>query len=202
MSLMPAIRINGRTVLLGLAALGLILLFFRWLYPASPISPFFQAPGFMRVLSIEEAQTVLGRRIFAPKNLLGCQMYGVGVYTDSTGERPRGSTEIILQKNGWRFASILARPSDALPKTALTGEKILLKEGVNGFLQTNDVAPALCMPMMQTRTIGLCPIGATLAFEYKGVSYLLSADGTRATAGELVALAKSLISSIDEATAP
>ncbi len=199
---MPAIRINERAVFIAFVVIGLIILFFRWLYPPSPVPLFLQAPGFLQVSSVEEAQTVTGRRIFAPKNLLGCGIYGVGVYTDSTSERPKGSTEIILQKNEWRFASILARPSDAFQKTILSGEKIQLKEGVEGILQTNDVTSLSCMPMMQTRTLGLCRIGATLSFAYKGVSYLLSADGTRATPGELVILAKSLISSIDEATAP
>lgn len=195
---MPAARINGRIILFGLAALGLVFLFFRWLYPPEPVSPFLKTPGFLNVSNVEEAQTILGRRIFTPKDLLGCNLYGVGVYTDSSSERPKGSTEIVLEKNEWRFASILARPSNTLQKTEQTGEKIQLKEGLDGVLQTNTVSQSVCMPMMQTKTLGMCPIGATLAFEHNGVSYLLSADGAHATAGELVILAKSIISEIDE----
>lgn len=157
-----------------------------------------EAEGLIETTTIEDAQAHTAMPITLPGDLLGGEVYAVGVYTKGAGALPVGSAVVIVTKNDWRFVEIVERPSTALPDVvndyaASVTQPVALgeTEGTLLTLSTNNI-PCVT-PNDRWDLPGFCEIQRILLFEKDGIVYSVAADGAHATDGELITLAKDIL---------
>lgn len=157
-----------------------------------------QADGLIEAASADDAQSHTAMPITLPSDLLGGEIYTVGVYTKNAGALPVGSTVVVVVKNGWRFVEIVERPSTALPDVvndyaASVTQSVALgeTEGTLITLATNNL-PCVS-PNEKWELPGFCEVQRILLFETNSIVYSIAADSTRATDGELITLARDIL---------
>ncbi len=170
---------------------------FHFIPPPRP-SMLPKASGLIETTSVTEAQPHTVMPIVLPSDLLGAEVYAVGTYVEGASVLPVGSVVIDLVKNDYRFVEIIERPDttrDDVTRTYVTNsEQDVTLGDITGTLlglQTRNIS---CVePNAKWELPGFCEIPQLLVFESRGVTYTLGADGTHASVGELISLAKSII---------
>lgn len=156
------------------------------------------ADGLVEPETVEEARVHTTMPIAMPADLLGGEVYAVGVYTRGAQTLPVGSAAVVVTRDGWRFFELVERPSTTLEDVANdyggTPETIAVG-GTDAILVTIQTNNLPCVsPNERWGLPGFCEIERILAFERNDVVYTLSADAPHATTGELISLAASLLS--------
>lgn len=157
-----------------------------------------KAEGLIETTTIEDAQAHTAMPLALPSDLLGGEVYAVGVYTKGAGALPVGSAVIVVTKGDWRFVEIVERPSTVLPDVAndyaaSMTQPVALGE-TEGTLLTLSTDGAPCVsPNEKWDLPGFCEVQRILLFEANGVVYSIAADGPLATDGELITLAKGIL---------
>lgn len=157
-----------------------------------------EADGMIETTSVADAQAHTAMPITMPDDLLGGEVYAVGVYTKGAGALPTGSAIVVVTKSDWRFVEIVERPSTALPDivndyNASAAQPVALgaTEGTMLTLSTNNI-PCVS-PNEKWDLPGFCEVWKILLFEKDGIVYSVAADGQHATDGELITLAKDML---------
>ena len=157
-----------------------------------------KADGLIESATVSEAQAHTAMPIILPTDLLGSESYVIGTYTRDTGTLPAGSVIIDTVRNGHRFVEIAERPSTTLAD-------VVNDYAVNATLPTNlekTVGSMLFLPSKHTGCVssdekwglpGYCEITTVLLFESNGVVFSIGADASYATEGELILMAKDIL---------
>lgn len=180
----------------GALALGLILQLFRWLSPSPSLSLLPPAEGLIRVATLEEAEEKLGQKIPAPTETAGANVYVVGVYPKATEDLPAGTVDIVYAKDGDRFVDLLIRPSVTIEEEQARYQNAELEEvaigDATGIFLHLEQSYLECQKGTKERPLGVCQLTRLILFERNGALFSLAADGTHATDGELLTIARSI----------
>ncbi len=185
-------------VLVPMITLAIILrIVFSFIPPPRP-DMLFETDGLIESESVINAQMHTTMPITLPDDLLGSAVYTVGVYTKGTGTLPTGSVTIVLTKNNHRFVELVERPGINLKRFMLdyqsytsTDITFSTAEGFFVDIPTNHLP---CVdPNEKWELPGFCELTRMLVFETDEIVFTISADGTQATNGELITLAKDLL---------
>ncbi len=185
-------------VIVPMFAIAIILrIMFSFVPPSRPdlIPP---ADGLVEKTTVADAQAHTAMGIMMPKDLLGSDVYAIGVYTKPVGSLPAGTTIVNLAKNGQRFVEIVERPSTALPDVLNDYRPTLSLPvalgGADGTMLALPSKHVACVsPSEEWKLPGYCEISRVLAFENDGVVISIGADGGHATEGELILMAKDIL---------
>jgi hypothetical protein len=184
-------------LLMLLLAFGLRL--WQWMTPPETFPLLPQERGLVEVSTIAEADERSTIRVIAPPLFQNVYVAAVGVYTISSDAFPSGTIAIELARGDWRFVEIIEKPranllEEARSFSAYKQEDVVLNQQT-GILVNRAVPGTTCKEPNDANPVGLCEITRILLFEKDGLVITLSADGTHATEGELITLAKSMITS-------
>jgi len=159
-----------------------------------------QADGLIETKTVEDAQAHTSMTIALPDDLLGSEVYSVGTYTRRAATLPVGSVSITTIKNDWRFVEIVERPMTTLEDVtndyaARSAQSVALGNATATMLTlpTNNI-PCVS-PNERWNLPGFCEIARILAFEHNGTVFTIAADGTHASDGELITLAREIAGS-------
>jgi len=185
-------------VIIPMFAFAIILrIVFSFVPPSRPdvIPP---ADGMIEKASVADAQEHTAMRIAMPSDLLGGSVYSVGVYTRDAGALPAGSIIANVTKDGRRTIEIVERPSTALPDVLNdyhpTSSLPIALGAATGTLLTLPSKYVACVsPSEKWKLPGYCEISKVLVFENDGIVISIGADGTHATDGELILMAKDIL---------
>lgn len=157
-----------------------------------------KADGMVESSSVADAQSHTEMPIILPADALGSAVYAVGVYTKVAGNLPVGSVIVDLTKDGQRFVEIVERPSTALPDVLndyrTTGTQAVNLNGAAGSMLSLSTKRIPCVSANEKWKLpGFCEIPKVLVFEKDGIVISIGADGTHATDGELITMAKDIL---------
>ncbi|MEI6510912.1 MAG: hypothetical protein WCO25_02600 [Candidatus Uhrbacteria bacterium] len=157
-----------------------------------------KADGMIETTTAADAQLHTEMGIVLPSDMLGGEIYAAGVYTKAAGSLPVGSAIFDLVKDNQRFVEIVERPSTSLPDVTndyrANGTQTVNLGKTTGsmlLLATNRIP---CVSSNEKWNLpGFCEIPKVLIFEMDGVVISIGADGTHATDGELITMAKDIL---------
>ncbi|NQV90140.1 hypothetical protein HQ487_01900 [Candidatus Uhrbacteria bacterium] len=146
-------------------------------------------------LTILEDLSPLPNLVPVPSKTFGAELYQAGLYTMTVREFPEGTFALVYIKNNTRFVEI-----DYLPK--LTTEtylsthiyptqEVVLDADHSLYIQTIDTQPR-CIDYEDT-VPNRCEISRMLIADLPNHLLLIAADGTHATDGELIEMARSIV---------
>lgn len=179
-----------------------VLRLWQWTAPPDiyPLLP--QALGLTEVGTIEEANERSPIRVIAPPIGQDVSVAAVGVYGISSEDFPSGTVAIELARGNWRFVEIIEKPRANLLEEArhfsAYEQKDVVLDQQTGILVNRGVPGTTCKEPDEANPVGLCEITRILLFETGGLVISLSADGTHATEGELITMAKAMIQNASE----
>jgi hypothetical protein len=180
----------------GALALGLILQLFRWLSPGPSLSLLPPAEDLIQTATLEDAARMLGKPIPAPKETAGAAVYVVGMYPTAAPNLPVGTVDIVYAKDGNRFADLLIRPGISLEEEQARYQNAELEEvaigNATGVFLRLPRQYLECQKATKERPVGVCQLTRLILFERDGALFSLAADGTHATDGELLTIARSI----------
>lgn len=157
-----------------------------------------KASGMIETETVEDAQPHTTLLITLPTDPLGSSVHAVGTYVEGAPGLPVGSVAIDLVKNDWRFVEILERPDttadDVVRLYATNGSEDVSLGDSTGTLLSLQTRNVSCVePNAQWELPGFCEIPQLLVFQSRGITFTIGADGSHATVGELIALAKDIL---------
>jgi hypothetical protein len=180
-----------------IAAIGLKLA--QWFLPAPEIPLLVQADGLVTSTDAQQAQATAGHAILMPEDLQGSDVYLFGVYTQAQESTPAGTVVVVLSKDDWRFAEVVEQPGVALDDALkaygpLRQEDVAIAESISGKLIDRALGYVKCVHG-HDGIPGACQLTKSLVFALSDTLITISADDSHATDGELIAIARSMISS-------
>jgi hypothetical protein len=157
-----------------------------------------KADGMVETTTVVDAQSHTAMTIVLPADTLGGAVYAVGVYTRDAGTLPTGSVIVNLIKDNQRFVELVERPGTSLadvlndyPANARQDVALGMTTGAIVYPAANRI-PCVS-PNAKWNLPGFCEIPKVLVFEKDGVVVSIGADGTHATDGELITMAKDML---------
>jgi hypothetical protein len=133
-----------------------------------------------------------------PTSILDAELYTAGIYRVRFGEIPEGSVSVVYVKNGWRFVEIQYLPGISSTQYLATHryptQEIKLDQTHSLWIQRVDDNPR-CIDY-EDDAPNRCEISRHLIGELGERLLLIAADGERATDGELIELARSIIDGV------
>jgi hypothetical protein len=156
-----------------------------------------QAPGLVTFETVEE----INKTITLPTETFGADVFTSGLYTQSTNTFPKGTIAVIYTRNDWRFVEIDYLPETPAEEYVLTHafldiEEIHLMEDQTGWMTVVD-DNTRCIDY-EDEVPNRCEISRNLIFDTPSRMILIAADGTHATDGELIEIARSILKNTDE----
>ncbi|MDG1950202.1 MAG: hypothetical protein P8J32_05325 [bacterium] len=151
-----------------------------------------QTPGLVTFKTADD----ISATVILPTETFGAQVHTSGLYTQSTDTFPKGTIAVIYTRNDWRFVEIDYLPEISAEEYTLTHlfldlQEVTLTQEYNGWMATID---------KNTRCIDYeddipnrCEISRKLIFDTPSRMIIIAADGSHATDGELIEMAKSII---------
>jgi hypothetical protein len=157
-----------------------------------------QADGLVETGTVAEAETLTEADIVMPDDLLGAEVYLVGVYAKGVGSLPAGTATVTLTKNGRRFVEIVERPGTTVADTVNDYAGATMRTAALGDTEGVMLRPAThnipCVSQNEKFGLpGFCEIERILFFEKNGLVMSVAADGPHVTDGELMLLARDMI---------
>ncbi len=187
----------GLVVLVAALVLAAAVKVIGFFMPGPSVPLFAEAPGLVQTASLEEAGQLSGHPVLLPADMLGAQVRRLGVYTQPAERLPQGSVAIILERGGWRFAELIEKPGVTLDaergQVSAGGTQEVNLGATNGLLLALDPGRVRCVEPKDEGGIGVCQLTHILLFETSGFLVSIAADGSHATEGELILLAKSML---------
>lgn len=131
-----------------------------------------------------------------PTNTFGAELYTAGIYRNAVGEIPIGTVVVVYVKNNWRFVEVDYLPGRTTTEYLATHlyqtQEIKLDQERSVWIQTIDHNPR-CIDY-DDDVPNRCEISRHLIADLDGRLLLIAADGNHATDGELIELARSILS--------
>lgn len=157
-----------------------------------------KADGMVETESVEDAQPHTVMPITLPDDLLGSSVYAVGTYVEGGEGLPVGSVAIALTKGDQRFMELIERPDlttdDVVRLYAADSEQDVALGDVTGKLLSLKTRGISCVePNEQWSLPGFCEIPQLLVFQSRGVTFTIGTDGSHASVGELITMAKDIL---------
>lgn len=157
-----------------------------------------KADGMVETTAVADAQPHTEMPILMPADALGSGVYAIGIYTKVAGNLPVGSVIVDMTKDNQRFVEIVERPSTALPDVLndyrSTQSQPVSLGNAEGTLLSLSIMHIPCVSSNEKWKLpGFCEISKVLVFEKNGIVVSIGADGTHATDGELITLAKDIL---------
>ncbi|MEK7620424.1 MAG: hypothetical protein AAB413_04285 [Patescibacteria group bacterium] len=135
-----------------------------------------------------------------PAQTFGAELSIAGLYTLDTGEFSEGTVVVVFVKDDWRFVEIDYFPSltatEYLATHIYPTQEIKLDQERTVWLQTIDNSPR-CIDY-EDDVPNRCEISRHLIADLDGRLLLIAADGDHATDGELIEMARSILSVDDD----
>ena len=164
-----------------------------------------QSDGLVQVKTVEQAQKLIDTPIPFPTNLIGSNLFLIGVYKKEGKQIPAESVAIVLTRDQYRFVEIFAKP-----RTNILYEKSLISSINTQEIHFADTIGYLLNPSPSSYCIepkpdglpGACHINKLLLIPWKDLVVSISSDGDHATEGELISLARDLLSQDVASSAP
>jgi hypothetical protein len=161
-----------------------------------PRSLLTQAPGLVELANVENLSTYSLTSIALPTNIVGAELFIVGIYTQPNDVFPADTISLVYTKNNWRAFEIDYLPGRTIKEQSaiLSGydqEEVVLNETTSATIVTRNEKPR-CINY-EDGLPNKCEITNQLLFTRDGLLISISADGTHATQGELVEIAKSIL---------
>jgi len=159
-----------------------------------------QTEGLQRVATIEDLSTY-ARTVTPPTQTFGAEFFIAGIYTQDHGTIPKDTVALVYTRDNYRYIEIDYLPNRLLEEQqTILGfydqEPVVLTPESNGTIITLHNIPACLEP---TETVpGKCKIQTQLIFQLGTDLVMFSTDGTHATKGELIEIAKSILNTDNE----
>ena len=182
-------------VAIAILAVFLFLRFFDWIDDTQrSLLP--QTPA----LAILDDLSSLENIVPLPAQTFGAELSIAGLYTLDTGEFSEGTVVVVFVKDDWRFVEIDYFPSltatEYLATHIYPTQEIKLDQERTVWLQTIDNSPR-CIDY-EDDVPNRCEISRHLIADLDGRLLLIAADGDHATDGELIEMARSILSVDDD----
>ncbi len=173
----------------------LFMRFFQWIDDtARSLLP--QAPSLATLDDFESLNVI----VQLPAQTFGAELYAAGIYTTAIKEIPEGSVVTVYVKDSWRFVEIDyfpgVHPIDYLATHLYPTQEIQLDQDTSVWIQTLDDRPR-CIDY-EDGLPNRCEITRHLIAQLENHLLLIAADGDHPTDGELIEMARSVISFDDE----
>ncbi len=184
------------TIIVVVAAVGLQITTRVSTPPAPPLLT--QEQSMIRLTNISDVKTYVQTPITEPKKLFGSVLQVIGVYPEENKFFPKDTVDLVYVKDGFRFVDVSFRPNTSIDKEHLAFgsapyEEVTLTKDIRATLIT--VRPMHVCRRPEGDGIGVCQITKALMFKKDDVVIVISVDGTHASDGEAIEMARSLLSS-------
>ena len=151
-------------------------------------------------LALLEDTTSLVHTISLPSQTFGAELFTAGLYTQTQGVFPKGTIVLVYTKNDNRFVEIDYLPQsnaqEYLASFIYPREEIHLTKDQSAWMLTIDTKPR-CIDY-EDDTPNRCEISQQLIFELDSHLVVIAIDGKSATQGEVLEIARSILSVDDE----
>lgn len=135
-----------------------------------------------------------------PTNTFGAELYTAGIYRSTIGEIPEGAVVVVYVKDDWRFVEIDYLPgiesTQYLATHLYPTQEIKLDQERSVWIQTVDNNPR-CIDY-EDHIPNRCEISRHLIADLGDRLLLIAADGSHPTDGELIEMARSILSVDDQ----
>ncbi len=184
-------------LVIAILASALFLRFVDWTI-SPPRSLLTQAPGLVQLASVEDVITYSAIVSTLPTQTFNAELYVAGVYTKTNDLFPTGTVSLIYTSNKWRAFEIDYMPGRSLEEQraillTYPQEEVVLDDTTSATIVARNDSPR-CIDY-EDDLPNKCEITVQLFFMRDDILISISADGTHSTQGELIEIAKSIISS-------
>ncbi len=179
---------------------------YKWIIPPTELPLLAQADDMIRIASIDDERLSGTLTTLLPTETFGGTVRVIGLYPNGGLDLPKNSISVVYQREGWRMMQIDLLPQTTIenvlgPFSAYRRETVVLSHERDAQL-INIKTLLDCLPSRTKDGIGSCRFTRLMVFEIEpSLIGRLAVDGDKVTDGELIAIARSMVKSIDEVTA-
>jgi len=181
-----------------LAVLGIK--FVGWINPEPSVRLLTDIDGLVQLTSVDDISQYSNTKVLIPETTFDSELFVIGVYTKENPAFQKGAVSLVFVKDNWRTFEIDYEPNksinDELEHLYETEqvEKIFLNKNTKAYFSDLRALQSCVQPKQDLP--GLCRISKQLVFEFNNVLITISADANQVTQGEMVLIAKSIITSL------
>jgi hypothetical protein len=185
-------------VILVIAVLvaALVIHLFTWVKPPKPLPLLTQTNGLVQLVDLEDIQSYTDTAVLTPEETFGAELYVIGVYTELNDALPKETVALVYTRDGWRFVEIDFKPITLEEQLAIaighSPSEVVLTQEITGIFTTLDDKPR-CIESGSEELPSKCEIGLQLMFAWGDYVVVISTDGTHATEGEVIEIARSIL---------
>jgi len=181
-------------LVIAIMASVVLLRFFSW----SHASQRSLLPELSSLATLEDL-TVIPDLIRVPSQTFGAELFTAGLFTKPTSEFPEGTIALVYTKNDWRMVEIDYLPNQTAEAYLATHiyptQEIVLDPEHSAWIQSIDDRPR-CIDY-EDDVPNRCEISKHLIADLPDHLLIIAVDGDHATDGELIEMARSIISPVD-----
>lgn len=186
----------GMALIVIVLVVAALLRFVDWVKPEASLPLLTDAPGLVRLTSLEQISTYTQTPVTPPKQLFDSNLHVIGVYPVANEFFPQETVTLVYVRKENRFMEVSYRPQTSLEKELalyadLPKESIALTDEINATLVRMRDQSYCKKPSEEV--IGICQFTRAMAFIYQDVVVMMFADGRHATDGELIEMARSIV---------
>ena len=162
-----------------------------------PIPLLTQTNGLVQLVKLDDIAKYSSTLITPPEQVFESELHVIGVYTETNDLIPKNSVALVYARDGWRYVEIDFKPISIEEQLATTDgtkkEEIILSDDITGTFFARNFLPQ-CVESPNENFPGKCVIINQLFFPLNDLVVAISADGDHATTGEMIEIARSIIS--------
>jgi hypothetical protein len=171
--------------------------FINWIHEPSPIPLLPETNGLVQLASTEDISTYSDANVIEPLEVFEADLHVIGVYTEENPLMPNGTVVLVYARDGWRFVEIDYVPSMTLDEQRALSNgypitDVTLDDQTNGILVSIWDFPA-CLESEVEGFPGKCEITKILYFPLFSQMISIAIDGSHATEGEIIEIARSIL---------
>lgn len=183
-------------VVIVVFAVAIVIRFMHWIKPIEPPILLTQTEGMIEITTLDELSAVTQTPVKPPTNTFESTLQTIGIYPNQNDYFPQGTVAVVYVRNEYRFVEIRYQPQTTKEQelstiTELPQENIKLTKEIEATLVTLRDRSYCRKPLKEE--VGVCQITRALFFQKDDQVVILSADGTHASDGELIGMARSII---------
>ncbi len=173
-----------------------VIRFTQWFTPTKPPSLLTQAEGLIELSQINDIHQFVPTLVKEPTQTFNATLHIIGVYTTSQEFFPTGTVALVYVRDGYRFVEISTQPQTSVESileqyALLPQESVALSKDLSGTLiRLRD--SSYCRNPPENKN-GLCQITRLFVFRLNDAVIQIAADGNHPSDGELIEIARSLI---------
>ena len=189
--------ILGVVVILAAAILNIV----QWASPERATPLLLQETGEIQATSIEIAQSKTQTPLMLPEDLLGSDVFVIGLYPMETKKVTKDTAIVVLEKNNHRLAQISYQPSLTLGEerakyTSLDVQEVVIAGEIGYFIPVNEFY-IQCYENPEG-TPSLCQFTNVLLFSAGETVVTIANDNNQLTEGEMISWARSIADQVEE----